>query len=554
MKSRTLPLGSVLVLLVLASSAARSLAAASCEKIAPNVAGLSIVSATPVSSPLTVTSGFGTVTISTPFCRVVGFLAPTSDSRIGFEVWLPPPDTWNHKFLGVGNGGFAGALNYSGMAPAFKRGYATMTTDEGHINIPTNPIEDITWARGHPEKVIDFGYRAEHLSTLAAKKIVDAYYGNAPSHSYFLGCSAGGHQGITESQRYPTDYDGYVVGDAGLDHIDTDLDGFWAALAASLSDPANALQMNQLQLVHSAVLKQCVGKDGGLAADNFLTDPRACHFDTNTLLCKTGQDVSTCLSAGEIAALNKVYAGPRNPRTNEQIAAGYPFGSEISWTNFIGKKNPAGTERPWAGVLTSMVFEDPDYLSSEKYLTFSFDADYRYTRTKKVGSETLGSIFDNSHPRLDPIREEGGKVIHYWGWMDGTDPALHGIEYFQRVVDDQSKLHHLAADAALRQTLTFYRLFLAPGMGHCAGGPGPSNFGQINQVPVQMDPEHDTLSALERWVEQGIAPDEMIASRVDAKTGAIALTRPLCPFPQFARWTGSGSADNAKNFVCVAGP
>jgi len=533
---------------------AQSAVATPCEQIAPHTANLTMVSATPVSPPLTVTSGFGTVTISTAFCRVVGFLTPTPDSHIGFEVWLPPTGAWNHRFLGVGNGGFAGALNYSGMAPAFKLGYATMTTDEGHVNIAANPIEDITWARGHPQKVIDFGYRAEHLSTLAAKAIIDAYYGDKPTHSYFMGCSAGGHQGITESQRFPTDYDGYVVGDAGLDHIDTDLDGFWAALAASLADPANALEPAQLQMVHSAVLKQCAGKDGGLPTDGFLTDPRSCHFDPQSLLCKSGQDASICLTAGQITAFEKVYSGPRNPRTKELIDVGFPLGSEITWTNFVGKKNPAGTERPWAGVLASMVYEDPDYLTGEKYLKFNFDTDYLFTKKKIVGGQTLGSIFDNSTPRLDAIRREGAKIIHYWGWMDGTDPAVHGIEYFERIVSDQASLHHLSPDRAFEQTLTFYRLFLVPGMGHCSGGPGPTNFGQFGQAAVQVDPEHDTLSALERWVEHGVAPGKMIASHVDGKEGAVGMTRPICPYPQISHWVGSGSTDDAKNFVCAAGP
>jgi feruloyl esterase len=521
---------------------ARPALAATCESLTDlHLPDTTITSAVSITPPATIKGPMGKADVTTPFCRVIGVLTPTSDSQIGFEVWLPPSDAWNHKFFAVGNGGFAGALNYREMMPGFERGYATMTTDKGHVNPPDNPVENISWALGHPEKIIDYDYRAAHVTTVAAKKIIEAYYGSAPQHSYYSGCSGGGHQGVTETLRYPGDYDGYVLGDAARNHIEVDMDGLWDVLAASLSDPANAIEPPQLALVHQAVMKKCVGKDGGLETDGFLTDPRMCQYDVKELECKAGQDVSTCLTPGQVVGLKKIYEGPTNPRTHEQIDFGYLMGTESLFMNFIGKTNPAGFERPWAGILTYMVFDDPNYMANERYLKFNFDTDYKLVMNKPVKDQTLWSIFDNDNPNLEPIKKEGAKIIHYWGWMDGNDSVLHGLEYYDRVVADQAKLHHLKQEDAARETSDFYRLFLFPGMGHCGGGPGPSVF--------------DTLTPLEKWVESGVAPDKIVATKYvdnNPKQG-VEMTRPVCPYPQFARYTGSGSTTSADNFVCAAG-
>jgi feruloyl esterase len=527
--------------------------AASCDSLAQiGLPDTTITAATSVSAPLSVRSGGGAANVTVPFCRVEGFLTPTADSHIGFEVWLPATDTWNHKFEGVGNGGFAGFLNYPALLPGLKRGYAVMTTDEGHVNIPTNPTEDVTWALGHPEKAIDYAYRAEHLSTVTAQKIVENYYGSKPTHSYYAGCSAGGIQGIVEETRFPADYDGYIIGDASPDHLGQEIGATWSVLAASLADPPNAIQAKQLPVIHAAVLKQCAGKDGGLATDRFLTDPRACEFDPKVLLCAAGQDAPTCLSAGQIATLTKLYRGARRPGTDEQVAEPLTPGSEMMWDRlFVGKTNPAGTERPWAGFLADIAYGDADYLSAEKYLAFNFGSDLDAIKRKPLGDSTLGAVFGDRGANLDPVRAEGAKVIQYHGWDDGNITPLDGVDYFAAVEKDQARRRHLAPDAALGETQKFYRLFMVQGMDHCAGGAGATNFGQIGQSPVQIDPMHDTLSALEQWVEHNVAPERFIGSHVE-KSGDVTMTRPICAYPQVPVYKGSGSTDDAKTFNCTA--
>jgi feruloyl esterase len=525
--------------------------AASCESLAQlKFPDTTITAATSVATPLSVRSGGGAANVTIPFCRVEGFLAPTTDSHIGFEVWLPRPDAWNHKFEGVGNGGFAGFLNYPALVPGLKRGYAVMTTDEGHVNIPTNPVEDVTWALDHPEKTIDYAYRAEHLATITAQKIVEVYFGGKPTHSYYAGCSAGGIQGIVEETRFPADYDGYIIGDASPDHLGQEVGAAWNVLAASLADPANAIQAKQLPQIHDAVLKQCAGKDGGLATDRFLTDPRACEFDPTVLLCAAGQEASTCLSVGQVANLQKMYRGAHRPDTGEQVAAGLTPGSELMWDRlYVGKSNPIGTERPWAGFFADIAYRDADYLKAEKYLKFNFGSDLDAIRKNPLGTQTVGAVFGDRGANLDPVRAEGAKVIQYHGWDDGNITPRDGVDYLAAVVKDQEQRRHLAHDAALSETQTFYRLFMVQGMDHCTGGAGATNFGQVGQSPMQIDPHHDTLSALEQWVEHQVAPEYFIGSHVE-KTGDVTMTRPICVYPQIPVYKGSGSTTDARNFSC----
>ena len=352
-----------------------------------------------------------------PFCRVAGFVAPTRDSHIAFEVWLPATGSWNHKLQAVGNGGLSGAINYRAMLPGFARGYATLTTDLGHTNTPAGAVEDATWAMGHPEKTIDYAYRAAHVTTLAAKKIVAAYYDAPPMHSYFTGCSAGGIGGFNELLRFPKDYDGYVIGDATPDHLGQEMTALWNTLHGSLLDPANALKPDTIALVHAAVLKQCAGKDGGLASDPFLTNPMACKFTPQSLACKPGQDRATCVNPAQVAILDKIYRGPVNPRTKQSILAGLTPGTELGWDRyFTGKKNPAGLDRPWAGFFVSMVYSDPSWLTEQKYLKFDFDKDYIAVQQTMVGGETLDSSWNARSRDLETFEAGGGKLIHYHGW------------------------------------------------------------------------------------------------------------------------------------------
>jgi feruloyl esterase len=516
---------------------------------APNV---TITIAQSEEPPFTIPGGPGSPAVSKPFCRLAGFLTPTTDSHIVFEVWLPPATAWNHKYQGVGNGGFAGSVNYRAMLAALNRGYATMATDAGHVGDPANPVEDVTWALGHPEKFVDYAYRAEHLSTVASKQLIDAFYGVEPAHSYYTGCSAGGIQGMVELLRYPKDYDGYVIGDATPDHLGQEVGAFWNTLEASLADPVEALKPSQISLVHDKILRQCVGKDGGVGTDLFLSNPLACSFNAKTLACSAGQDPSTCLSPKQVAEIAAIYHGPIDPHTHQRILAGLTPGTEATWDRFFsGKKNPAGTERPWAGFMADVAMSDPDYLVKEKYLTFNFGTDLASVRQKKIAGETLDAVFNTKSRDLDPIKAEGGKVIHYHGWDDANIPALEAVDFFQDVVADQAKRHGLTLQKAQDETEQFYRLFMVPGMGHCSGGAGPNSFGQSGGRPLKADPEYDTVSALEVWVEKGVAPEKFIGSRVDAKTGSVDMTRPICAYPKVPTWNGTGNPNDANSFVCA---
>ena len=532
---------------------ARAAEPSSCGRIAElHVPNLTITSATDVAEPTTLTGGMGgPAQVAKPFCRIAGYLTPTSDSHIGFEVWLPPAADWNHRFEAVGNGGFAGSLNYRAMVPGLSRGYATMTTDEGHINKPEEPVEDVSWALGHPEKFIDYAYRAEHVTTAATKQIIEAYYGSNPSHSFYSGCSAGGIQGMVEMLRYPKDFDGYIIGDATPDHLGQELGAFWNTLAASIANESEAFRPEQVSLIHKEALQQCVGKDGGASTDTFLSNPLACTLDTKPLACSAGSESNACLDATQVADLNKIFQGPVDSNTHKQILAGLTAETETTWDRyFTGKKNPVGTERPWAGFLAYVAYGDADYLSKEKYLAFNFGSDYEAITQKKIAGQPLAEIFDTATRDLDPVKSEGGKVIQYHGWEDPNIPSLEAVHFFEQVVADQAKRHHLTKEQALEETEKFYRLFMVPGMGHCAGGAGPNSFGQ-NPSATKSDPDADLLSALERWVDSGVAPEEFIGSRTNAKTHEVDMTRPVCPYPKTPVWNGVGDTSKAASFSCT---
>jgi feruloyl esterase len=269
------------------------------------------------------------------------------------------------------------------------------------------------------------------------------------------------------------------------------------------------------------------------------------------LLCAAGQDTASCLSQTQVDELNKIYGGPVDPVTHKQILAGLSPDSELTWDRFFsGKKNPVGTERPWAGFMTDIAMADPDYLTQEKYLKFNFGSDLKAAQDRKLGNETVDQVFNSRSRDLDPVKQEGGKIIQYHGWDDGNIPPMEGVDLFNSVVADQEKRHHLTEQKAQAETEEFYRLFMVPGMGHCAGGAGPSSFGQGGAATAGDDPEQDTLTALEQWVEKGVAPEKFIASRMDQKTRTVDMTRPVCAYPKTPVYKGAGSVNDASNFIC----
>ncbi len=451
------------------------------------------------------------------FCRAVGRTAPA----IHFEVWLPEAG-WNGKFQGIGNGGMAGTLRYDRLAGALARGYAAAATDTGHV---TENTFDATWARGRPDLVADFGHRALHLTTVNAKAITAAYYGAPPAYSYYVGCSKGGQQGLMEAQRYPDDYDGIIAGNPAHDWTRFYAGAHLWYAQATLAEPESYIPAAKLPLLAGAVNAACDALDG--IEDGVLDDPRQCRFDPAELTCTEGRDAATCLTPGQVDAVRAIWSGSRN-RRGEPLYPGLVPGGEDApggWSRWVTGDAPF-TSLHWLaaeGFFRHMVFEDPDW----DFRAFDYDEDLAFALEK------VGRDLDAADPDLRPLRERGGKLIVYHGWSDADISPLGSIDYYEDVVS----LIGGGADreTALADTQDFFRLFMAPGMGHCRGGPGPDRF--------------DALTALERWVELGEAPARIVASRVT--DGAVDRTRPLCPYPEVARWNGSGSTDEAANFTCA---
>ena len=453
-----------------------------------------------------------TATMRPAHCRVEATARPTSDSEIKFEVWIPPVDAWNGKLEGVGNGGYNGAIGYAAMAAGLGRGYAVASTDTGHTG------DDMKFGQGHPEKIVDWAYRAMHVTTEAAKLIVRNAQGRFADRSYFVGCSSGGHQALTEAQRYPDDYDGIVAGDPANNRIRQTFGFLNSWLATHGADGKPLLSAAKLALVTKSAVDACDAVDG--LKDGLIDDPRRCHFDPVKLLCKSG-DEPTCLTQAQVDAARAMYDGTKNPRTGETIYTGWPRGSEgfgesaiQSWRQYV--VDPPEPMR--VGFFRYFLFHDPGW----DYRTIDWEKDLAYAEQKLP----YMSAVDHD---LTPFKKRGGRLIMYTGWADPVVPPQDTVAYYDAVVKTMG---------GLERTREFYRFFLAPGMGHCSGGPGPNQF--------------DALTALEQWVEKGAAPDKLIASHTTS--GKVDRTRPLCMYPQVARWKGTGSSDEAANFQCVAEP
>jgi len=494
----------VAVLLLLCARAAA--APATCDSLAKfkiDHGEITAAQASPA-GPFTVQGFMGARKVDLPaFCRVTATLRPTPDSDIRIEVWLPASG-WNWRLEAVGNGGLAGSIGEQEMAEALKAGYATAGTDTGHKGTPMTG----DWALGHPEKIVDFGWRAVHLMTVEAKALIAAYYGTPEKYAYWNGCSEGGGQALGEAQRFPDDYDGILAGAPANYFVHLQIGGNWISQAIH-EDPATMIAPAKLPAITAAVLAECDAIDG--VKDGVLEDPRQCHFDPEKLLCK-GEENNQCLTAPQIAGLKKVYEGAKNPRTGEQIFPGYMRGGEAGWGFWI-----AGTQVPPTNAqhgimvsgLANMVFDDPKW----DWRTFDFDKDVA------LADEKVGGAINQINPDLSGFKKHGGKLLQYHGWNDPAISPLNSINYFESV---QKKMG---------DTASFYRLFMIPGMEHCMGGPGASTF--------------DHMQVIVKWVEDGVAPDRIVASRP-------GRTHPLCAYPKVAKYTGEGSTDDAANFVCAA--
>ena len=502
----------MLPVLLFAATTAVSVDRATCESLQSlslpetTILSATLVPAGPFTPAVTpITQKPQTFQIPVEACRVIGVVKP----QVNFEVWMPASN-WNGKFQGVGGGGFAGVISYGAMMTALRRGYATASTDTGH-NTPGG-----SWALGHPELIVDFAYRAIHEMTVKSKEIVKTFYGNAPARSYFVGCSTGGRQGLMEAQRFPADYDGIVAGAPA---------NYWTHLMAGALSPA-VVTMNddarlspaKLSALNKGALVACDAGDG--VTDSLINNPLVCKFDPGTLAC-SGEETEVCLTAPQIAAARKIYADSINPKTKKKIFPGMAPGGEITWTALTGTY-PFGIP---VDFYKYFVVSNPDW----DWHTFDYDKDLALT------DEKFAKVMNATDPDLKSFSKRGGKLIMYHGWNDQLIQPYNSIDYYTSV---QKKMGAKDTDPSTRGLAQgigdFARLFMVPGMQHCAGGVGPNTF--------------DAVTALEQWVEKATKPALLVGSHTS--NGVVDRTRPLCPYPQVASYKGTGSIDEAASFVC----
>jgi feruloyl esterase len=437
------------------------------------------------------------------FCRVAATIKPTSDSDIKVEVWLPASG-WNGKYQAVGNGGWAGSISYPAMARALRDGYATSSTDTGHTGTSAS------FALGHAEKLVDYAYRSVHEMTVKSKAIVSAFYGTDAKRSYFNGCSTGGRQALVEAQRFPNDFNGIVAGAAANPKTRLDAWRIWMT-QAMLKNQASFIPQEKHPIIHQAVVDACDALDG--AKDGLIENPTRCRFDPAVLACR-GADGPNCLTAAQVEAAKVVMSPVKNRHTGELIFPGFEPGTELGWTRMLSGPDP------YVNALEQfkyVVFKDP------KWDWRTFDLERDLAAAEKAVQGTLSAV----DPNLAAFTQHGGKLIMYHGWSDPSIAPQASVNFYTSA---------LGATKIPARDSTWLRLYMVPGMGHCSGGEGPDTF--------------DMMSALDSWVDRGQLPQRIEASKITA--GKVTRTRPLCPYPQVARYKGTGSTDEAVNFTCAA--
>ena len=506
MKHVTIPLVAVFAAVCVSSTPVS--AASSCESLSTlELPDTTITAAQSVAaggfSPSSAGGGGQTYSTLPAFCRVAATIKPTSDSDIKVEVWLPASG-WNGKYQAVGNGGWAGTITYAAMARSLRDGYATSSTDTGHTG------GNASFALGHPEKLVDYAYRAVHEMTVKSKAIASAFYGADPKRAYFNGCSTGGRQALIAAQRFPNDFDGIVAGAAANPKSGLDAWRIWMT-QAMLKNQASFIPEEKHRVIHQAVLDACDTIDG--VKDGLIENPTRCHFDPAVLACR-GADGPNCLTAAQLETAKVVMSPVKNRQTGESIFPGFEPGTELGWSRML-----SGPE-PYANAVEQfkyIVFKDP------KWDWRTFDLERDVAAAEKSGQGTLAAI----DPNLTAFAQRGGKLITYHGWSDQNIAPQASVNFFNRA---------LAATTPQANGSAWLRLYMVPGMGHCSGGEGPDTF--------------DMMRPLDAWVETGTLPQHVEASKITGEK--VTRTRPLCPYPQVARYKGAGSIDDAANFACAA--
>ncbi len=454
------------------------------------------------------------------FCRVRGLATPSPRSRIHFEVWLPLAG-WSGRLTMIGNGGYSSAFNIAELAALVRKGTTAVATDTGHEG------GELDFGYDNDDAIADWGNRAVHESIVAAKAVVARFYGRTPRYSYFTGCSTGGHQALMEAQRYPGDFDGLLAGDPGNNRTNLNFGFLWQFLAnheqGDNSHPI--LTAQDLVLVNRAAVKQCDALDG--VTDGVIADPRQCKATPAQLRCSAGK-TPDCLTDRQIQALQQMYAGARRRETGELVYPGWPVGSEApegagGWQAYWA--NPAKPDEPQrVEYFRRWVFHDPDW----NWWAFDWGKGIDAARTR------MAPLVDATSPDLSAFARHGGRIILYQGWADPVVSAADTIAYYQRM------------SAATPTAASFSALFLVPGMGHCAGGPGATDFSS------DADASGNIALALQDWVEKGTKPVRIVAVHRPGRqaTTTMSFSRPLCAWPKLAHYEGSGDTNDAASFTC----
>ena len=502
------------VLLASVASSPTSVAAADCS----NLINLALRNTTINSATVTRAAGF-----VPEYCRVLATSHNLPQSAIHFEVALPTTK-WNGKYLFAGGGGFNGTI--PGLDQALAEGYAAAGSDTGH----EGGSLDGAWALNNLQAQTNYGYLATHVVTLLGKEILRTYYGQNERRSYFVGCSNGGKMALMEVQRYPDDFDAAIAGDPVIDRTKLMMSYAWNAQALAQAP----IPPSKIPLIENATLAAC-RESGGVIA-GVITTPGRCRFDPKTILCSAG-DGPTCLTSGQVQALQGVLHGPTNS-AEVHLYPGFPPGHEDDYPSFItgnGTMNssPSSQWKFQDQFMRYFIF-GPNFDSVKQ---FSFD-----THPAKLAS--FAGDQDATNPDLSAFKAHGGKLILYHGWADHSITPVRTIEYYAEVIDTMGR-----GDQKADKVTDFFRLFMVPAMHHCGNGPGPNSFGGANQgFPQQFDRQHDIVIALDRWVEQGLAPDKIIASHLT--NGVVDRTLPLCPYPQVTVYNGSGDVKVTESYHC----
>lgn len=474
----------------------------------------------------------GTIFLAPAFCKVEGQSHPTTDSDIKFEIWMPVSG-WTGRYYQVGFGGFSGGIYYPELKRMLLMGNAVAATNDGH----EDSVISANWALGHPEKLVDWGYRGMKATRNIAKSVIEAFYKKAPNYSYFTGCSGGGRYGLVAAQRYPEDWDGIISGApaANLTGLFTNFANIQHTLN---SKKATYIAPNKLPAIQDAAISSCDRKANVI--NGIATDPRHCNFKPEILKCRNKEN-NQCLTSLQIDSVKRIVEGIDEP---EKLAGFEPTLAKSWYSKSWGYMISSNPKEIIQLQMSQSFFSNIIYENQEWTLE-DFDTEHAYKsiRNKMVLGQPVRKILNATSTDLNALRRRKGKILMYVGWGDSAVPPRSVINYYNSVQEAMG----------VEKTQEFFKLFMVPGMGHCWGGEVPSSFGQPYRPPGVLDNREDNIiRTLEDWVEKDIVPRKIIATEYvnDNPKEGVVSTNLLCPYPEVAVYEGSGPFNQADSFSC----